>query len=351
MSKLSFYTDLKSFNRPRDLAIILHPFAKDLGIGLEAVSYDNKWDEDFLIKGKDYFNITDSVEECDYVVAPMHWHERESNEGILQLAQKAEQAGKKMIVFFCYDSTDPLPLKNAVVFRASLYKSRKQQNEFAMPSFAATHTHQKQMYRREKKIKPVVGFCGYLGGSTKQIANPIERVLKKFREKYLISDIRINRWLTRMGIVVTRNQGYILRSQAVRLLEKSKLIQDNFLIRDRFFGGSKEEYVKNIEDSDYVLCVRGAGNFSFRFHETLSLGRIPVFINTDCCLPFEEYINWKDYCVWVEEEELDQLESKILEFHERLNDQAFKEKQQACYQLWKDWLSPNGFYSNLYRYL
>jgi hypothetical protein len=29
---------------------------------------------------------------------------------------------------------------------------------------------------------------------------------------------------------------------------------------------------------------------------------------------------------------------------------SFKEKQQACYQLWKEWLSPNGFYRNLYRH-
>jgi len=351
IKKLNLYTDLKSFNRPKDLALILHPFAKDLGVSLEAVSYDNKWDEDFHMKGKNYFNITSSLERCDYVVAPVHWHERESNEGILQLAQEAERMEKKMIIFFCYDSTEPLPVKNAVVFRHSLYKSQKQQNEFAMPSFAATHTLQKEVARRGKGIKPVVGFCGYLGGSTKHIKNPLEKGLKGLREKYLISNIRVNRLLQQMGITVSRNQAYILRSQAIRLLEKARSIQTNFLIRDRFCGGSREEYVKNMEDSDYILCMRGAGNFSFRFYETLALGRIPIFINTDCCLPFEEYISWKDYCVWVEEDELDQLENKILEFHERLDERAFKEKQQACYQLWKEWLSPNGFYSNLYRYL
>ena len=32
--------------------------------------------------------------------------------------------------------------------------------------------------------------------------------------------------------------------------------------------------------SPYILCVRGAGNYSARFYEALALGRIPVLVNT-----------------------------------------------------------------------
>ena len=54
------------------------------------------------------------------------------------------------------------------------------------------------------------------------------------------------------------------------------------------------EFIRNILSSDYTLCFRGSGNYSLRFYETLCLGRIPLFINTDCKLPFEDEINWRD---------------------------------------------------------
>jgi hypothetical protein len=103
-------------------------------------------------------------------------------------------------------------------------------------------------------------------------------------------------------------------------------------------------------DSDYVLCTRGGGNFSYRFYETLSCGRIPLFVNTDCSLPFEQHIDWKKYCVWVEEEDLPHLGNIIREFHARLSPQEFQDMQLACRQLWLDWLSPQGFFANFHRY-
>ena len=45
--KLKLYTDLKYFERPEDLALILHPFASDLGVDLDRVPYDSKSDEIF----------------------------------------------------------------------------------------------------------------------------------------------------------------------------------------------------------------------------------------------------------------------------------------------------------------
>ena len=102
--------------------------------------------------------------------------------------------------------------------------------------------------------------------------------------------------------------------------------------------------------SDYVLCARGHGNYSIRFYETLSSGRIPVFINTDCVLPFEEWIDWKRYCVWVEEHEVARVAEKVAEFHDGLSDGEFRDRQRACRQLWSEWLSPLGFFTNFRRY-
>ena len=43
--------------------------------------------------------------------------------------------------------------------------------------------------------------------------------------------------------------------------------------------------------------MRGAGNFSVRFYETLMMGRIPLLIDTDIRLPLSDEINWDNHCV------------------------------------------------------
>ena len=87
----------------------------------------------------------------------------------------------------------------------------------------------------------------------------------------------------------------------------------------------RKEFYRNIENTDYTLCVRGGGNFSARLYETLALGRIPIFINTDCTLPFNNEIDWKKHLVWVEYDEINDIETTIHQFHHSLTVQSFQQ--------------------------
>lgn len=98
--------------------------------------------------------------------------------------------------------------------------------------------------------------------------------------------------------------------------------------------------------SDYIVCLRGTGNFSARLYETLAMGRIPIFIDTDCILPYDRSINWKDYCVWVDANELSSLPEKVLEFHGNLSEADFLEHQKCCRALWEERLSFSGFFKH-----
>nr|MDQ3805076.1 glycosyltransferase family 47 protein [Acidobacteriota bacterium] len=154
------------------------------------------------------------------------------------------------------------------------------------------------------------------------------------------------------------------RAQALYILSRSADVQTNIIVRDGWFnrafenGGvnvplvrqSRAEFYENMFGSDYVLCARGMGNYSIRFYETLCSGRIPVFVNTDCVLPFEEWVDWRQYCVWVEEEELPHIAERVAEFHERLSPAEFQDLQMACRRLWEEWLSPYGFFKNFHRH-
>lgn len=106
----------------------------------------------------------------------------------------------------------------------------------------------------------------------------------------------------------------------------------------------------HIASWDYGLCVRGCGNFSSRLYETLSCGRLPVFVDTDCVLPFDDLIDWREHC-WVDIGDVDSLGSIVARFHDGLTDDDFRALQHAARTRWEQWLSPEGVFTNVIRLL
>ncbi len=164
-------------------------------------------------------------------------------------------------------------------------------------------------YSQSKPDMPTVGFCGLAGysGWGTNFAGRVRAVARRTRHG--------SRELT-------------ARERALMMLAKDESIISNFVIRDRFWGGvggadgsprlrmkARLDYVHNMVESDYILCARGGGNFSYRLYETLSAGRIPVFIDTDCVLPYDDLVDWKQHCVWIDESEIPEIGAKILDFH------------------------------------
>ncbi len=297
--------------------------------------------------GKSIFSMT-RLEDAVVAVLPSAWENICHDPGALALAESfismARDAQTPVVVFFCSDSEDPLDLTGTLVLRTSIRASDRQSYEFAVPAWSEDFVERyaaSQLILRPKADLPVVGFCGYAGQDASTwgfVRRKIEKGhLPRFRE---------------------RPKGARLRSKAMRVLESSPLVETNFLVRDQFFGEivhdevnqSRHEYVENMFNSDYILCVRGGGNFSYRLYETLSCGRVPVFVNTDCCLPYEDLIDWKTLCVWVEEKDLGQVAVKVAEHYAGLSDQRFKERQKECRRVWEDYLSPTGFFAHLHRH-
>jgi hypothetical protein len=156
--------------------------------------------------------------------------------------------------------------------------------------------------------------------------------------------------------------GMDIRFRALDVLASSKNVEARLVIRNGFWAGLQQpgviqnpdevrkvrrEFVDSIAGSDYVLCARGAGNFSYRLYETLSLGRIPLFIDTDCVLPYEREIDWKSLSVCVDASDMDYLDQAVADFHSRISPEDFQKLQQRCRAVWEEWIRPVGFFSNL----
>ena len=133
-------------------------------------------------------------------------------------------------------------------------------------------------------------------------------------------------------------------------------IDADFIIRDKYTptlsndrstlqSGTDIEriFYSNIYETDYTLCLRGYGNWSYRLYETLACGRMPVFIDTDCVLPSVPNVDWKEYCVWIDKSELQYIGEKILHFHSSMSSADFVDRQRGCRELWEKHLTLDGF--------
>jgi hypothetical protein len=298
------------------------------------------------------FTLT-SLEACDIVAAPGPWIAGDSNDAIRRLAHRARAAGKRTLIFFNSDSEEPVDIPETVVFRTSFWKSRRRANEFALPAWSIDLPARYApggFAPREWTPVPVVSYCGYATRSPSlhppHLALTVDNVTK------------LNRLAQSTGKPFSHFAAALLREEALLRLEQAPEIETNFLIRDGFWGAGEQargrsradlhrEYAENLLAGDYVLCLRGAGNFSFRFYETLNCGRIPLFVDTDCVLPFEAQIDWKKYCVWVDRCDLASIAESLTSFHARHEGQTFTQLQRECRMLWEDWLSPQGFFTQL----
>lgn len=256
----------------------------------------------------------------------------------LPAIEQARRLGKPVLLFNPEDNVAPLPTGYGVVYRDSMEASRRLSHEMVMPAFSKDfYGADRQMVVRQKRAEPVVGFCGY-------VSTPLRRMIYRLQ-------------LRRQKVI-----GLELRHHALAALDSAPGIRTNFVRRSEFWGGAvgrpsaerdqaqvkvRDEYLQNLIDSDYTLCCRGAGNFSYRFYETLSLGRIPLFIDTDCALPFDDKIDWRKHCVWVERRDLSRIGRVVREFHDRLDATEFEALQRSNRELWESYLRPLEAYQQV----
>lgn len=308
------------------------------------------------------FSYTDALSEADVSILPKPWNYYEKRKSVgeaIQFAKKSYAAGKMVVVWASGDFEKIIPFENAVLFQPGLHRSRKRrlQHVFEVPAFVRDYV---EIYKngdlplRTKQPKPRVGFCGQASGRLPGFAVWMKQNLK-LRMLYLVEKATeypppfLPPWL--------------LRGKILRLLAASPQVETDFIIRNRYRAGVRKkeerddpshptnvEFVNNIFNTDYTVCVRGGGNFSKRLYETLACGRIPIFVDTDSRLPYDFLIDWKNYVVWVEQGEVPYIAEKVADFHASLSPGDFQDIQMKCRELWKQRLSNQGFFEHFHEH-
>ena len=127
-----------------------------------------------------------------------------------------------------------------------------------------------------------------------------------------------------------------LREQVLNEAIKSPELKTSFIMRKSSHftqtpeekKWTKEEYIQNISNNAYTICIRGTENYSYRLYEVLSASRIPIIIDTNMQLPdLDDFGEWHEFSIIIPLAKVHHIGSIVREFHESLTDQAF---QQAC---------------------
>jgi len=246
-----------------------------------------------------------SKENCDFIFSrKISWGD--TNATFIQDILNSYAAETKVVlVFLTSDYNEPFDIPpNVLFFRTGMYKSQKKTNEYLLPYIYAkgellNHIPFDPLAKRG--IQPVVGFCGSIASHPSRL-------------KY------INKLKMHPGI------------------------KKNFILKNEYWGGNPHnpnvvaEFIKNIRDSYFTLSTRGTGNWSARFYQVMYLGRIPVIINTDMALPFEDRIDWGNVIVYCNSE--NEINDKILQFW---NTKDIITAQNVCKDIYNRYLSIEGW--------
>ncbi|MEL7590327.1 MAG: exostosin family protein [Anaerolineaceae bacterium] len=265
--------------------------------------------------------------------------------------ENASRHGKKTVVFCGGDAPANLSHPNIILCEAAGYRSSQElAYHSGMPFFLRDYLSkycEGEHQPRQWSPVPVIGFCGQAD------ASPLRTIFRSIRLRVRQARYHAGRLKWQPAPFETAS----FRRRVLAQFEGSQLVRTNYLLREKYHAGNDREkddhspqklaFVNNILGSDYTVCMRGGGNFSIRFYETLALGRIPIFIDTDCLLPFHERIPYRELFPWIEMKDLPRAAEIVADFHARHSGDEFVELQRSCRKLWEEHFTPNGFYRDL----
>jgi len=275
----------------------------------------------------DYANVpvvqfVNTINEADYLLIPHNWTHVDRN---VEFVKQYIHSDKKTIIFWFGDSINPVILPptmatsfpNAIIFRTSEYKSKMEHNEIIMPTVVEDLGTKYGFESRLKGDRPIVGFVGWAGQKgLAKIKSAMKNIFKSGPYK----------------------KGLYFRKLAIDILSRSPLVRTNFVLKDQYKSGSQEDYVANIKNTDFTLAPKGDGNYSARFYETLSLGRLPILIDTECVLPLENEINYDEFIVRVPYQDIARTTEYVIKFYHDMSNDEYKSKQAHAREVFEKYL-------------
>ncbi|KKW42636.1 MAG: Exostosin family protein [Parcubacteria group bacterium GW2011_GWB1_55_9] len=278
-----------------------------------------------------YYAITDDLGKADMVLAPYPhvWFMRHDMVLFDECVRTARGESLPLLIDGTGDIEYPINIENAYILRYSGYRFLPERRRIQIPLFADDLLERcrggRLAIRKKGEGKPNVGFAGWARLSLKQYLRTVIKELP----------MRLR------GIFDTRyracTKGVLWRQKAIKILQSSPHVTFNLRVRNSFTASVKtaegdmqklqEEMVDTILQSDYALDVRGDANNSARLFEILSLGRIPIIIDTERNFPFSDKVDYSSFALIIDFHDIKCLPERVAEFHKRISPERFEQMQ------------------------
>lgn len=266
------------------------------------MSLDQQWDPALSALAPEKMLLTKNAEDTWRIFPVLVREQGELEESIGNINRLAKSKGLIVLTIILNDAISVWPAsEQLLLFRTSLLRSKRQPNEWPLPYLWESKND--PFIACNSADHPSISFCGMSNAH---------------------------------------------RVPLLDAFEKAEGIRQAFIIREQFWGGKPhdpmlmEEFWNNMLAHPFALAPRGAGNFSMRFYQALSVGRIPVLVNTDMVLPLEDKINWQDAIIM--EDTPEQCVEKVKAIWQR---GEVEQRQRQCYEIYHEWLAHGHYLRHL----
>ena len=316
----------------------LLPFVRHvLKTEVDDVTYQKFREKEFLDLIKNpILDITSNINDADYILIPIDYSyliKLPSANFINHYIKLSHEISKPLVLTHFGDDFKDLNIKNSIVLRHSKYRNELKTNEFICPPLISSLRSEAIFSPLSKKSKLSIGFVGH---TYKDMNSITQNFFKAGKRDYLY---------TFLGYFIKKykylRSGIFFRQKAVNILLDDSEIFCDFILRDYWGRGRpmwskglslsvRKEFIENINRNLYNLSIKGAGNYSFRFFEILSAGRIPVLVDTLCALPYRDKIDYSEFCVIVDHQNIKNLPTLLKAWHStKKPDEILKAQRKA----------------------
>ncbi len=318
---------------------LMYPFWGDMS--KDTISYNKAFDHQFDPR---HYQIVMDPDVCDCHFLPFNiWSlEKKHPKEFAEALANARRHKKKLLIDAYGDTMRAITDPDTVVLRFAQYRRCLTPRDIIVPAYIEDLGESaRAIAPRHKSDIPTVGFVGWGDLS-----------IAKYWKTYLKESIVVLRAFVQHSYGVFR-KGVFIRREVLRRLAHAQGVKLDALIRGTYSGNTRtaeadpmvlrKEFISNIVNTDYTLCLKGDANQSTRIYEVMSLSRIPLILDTECVMPLEGTIDYASCSFTVPYEKRRDIGRALHVFHTQLSPEAFIGIQQRARDVFATYLRIDAF--------
>jgi hypothetical protein len=108
-----------------------------------------------------------------------------------------------------------------------------------------------------------------------------------------------------------------------------------------------QKFVDITSSSKFGLAPRGYGKSSFRLYEIMQLGTVPVYISDDFYLPWSDELDWSEFCVLIDEDNLRDVDSIL----KSISESDYQKLLDNGKKVYNEYFTLEGMFQNIIKRL